>query len=66
MARYNGGMSELDTPPDAETEEREALRRAVAEARAAAERGELVDHEVVAAWLDDLARGVRRPAPKPR
>jgi predicted transcriptional regulator len=62
-------MPELDATPTAgadERDEREALRRAVAEAREAAERGELVDHEIMAAWLDDLARGIGRPAPKPR
>lgn len=58
--------SETDQPTVAEQADREALRRAVAEARTAAERGELVDHEDVAAWLDDLERGVRRPAPRPR
>lgn len=67
--RYRHGMDTLETEPAARAEEqaeREALRRAVAEARAAVERGELVDHEDVAAWLEDLERGVRRPPPQPR
>lgn len=62
-------MDTLDTQPTAGTEEqaeREALRHAVTEARVAAERGELVEHEVVAAWLQDLERGVHRPPPQPR
>jgi predicted transcriptional regulator len=45
--------------------ELEALRRAVAEADAAAEAGRVVSHDRVRPWLLGLAQGRRAPRPKP-
>ncbi len=58
--------AETEAPADPERDDREALGRAIAQARASAERGDLVDHDDVAAWLSDLERGIRRPPPRPR
>ncbi len=41
----------------------ERLQRAVDEARAAAAAGHVVPHEVVAEWLEKLAKGERPPPP---
>lgn len=58
-----------DTPSAPETDldalEQRALERAVALADAEIERGEVVEHERVRAWLLDLAQGLDRPAPGP-
>ncbi len=40
-----------------------ALAAAVEESRLAAERGEVVSHDVVGAWLDALVRGENPPLP---
>jgi len=41
----------------------DAKRRAIAEARASVAAGRVVDHAVVAEWLEKLAAGERVPAP---
>ena len=55
--------SELHTNLD--DAELEALRRAVAEADAAAQAGRVVSHNRVRPWLLDLAQGKRTSWPKP-
>jgi hypothetical protein len=57
-----------DTPElhtNLENAELEALRRAVAEADAAAQAGRVVSHDRVRPWLLNLAQGKRGPRPKP-
>jgi len=41
----------------------DAKKRAIAEARASVEAGRVVDHAVVAEWLEKIAAGERPAAP---
>jgi hypothetical protein len=59
-------MTDIPEPyADLDDAELEALRRAVAEADAAAQAGRVVSHDRVRPWLLDLAQGKRSPRPKP-
>jgi hypothetical protein len=59
-------MTDIPEPDaDLDNVELEALRRAVAEADAAAQAGRVVSHDRVRPWLLGLAQGKRSPRPKP-
>lgn len=45
-------------------EEREPMRRAIAEARAAVAEGRVVPHDQVSTWLDTWGKPGEQPAPK--
>jgi predicted transcriptional regulator len=50
--------------PTTDDEERAAKERAIDEAIRSLDEGRGVPHEIVREWLLDLARGIRRPAPR--
>ena len=45
-------------------QDEEVEEQALLEAEAALDAGQWVDHDIVAVWLDELAKGNRVPPPK--
>lgn len=60
-------MAKMSEIPIWETpeEEREALRKAVEEARKSVREGRVVPHALVREWLNELAAGKDSPPPRP-
>ena len=61
LSRYIGVMTENASIFDLVDDD--AKKRAIAEARASVEAGRVVDHAVVAEWLEKIAAGERPAAP---